>query len=324
MKILLMCGHKNIQNITQQGLRSWRNVSALKRSTGASGEMDYFDKKVIPLLKEKLEAIGVEVDVIDAIWNDKYNTKHDLFISFHFDGGGTENRCMISSPLRNKIPAYLNDEAHKIADEFCKVWKEIYPNLTGTVNRDNRITAGMLEYYGFDYTNVDTPSVIIEHFNHTSEQGEKLKQDAEKVANADFEVIKRFFKLDNVCMPEIKVKEDIPTEYEDALGLKSYNWYSKNWSWLDMFNQTTQWWNDSKKLEEVKDILEVRKKELQDQAEELSKLKQSLSEFETVLQNQNKLINELKLNKPEIIIKEVEKELTAKEALQALIKAIKK
>lgn len=196
--VCLQVGHWGIENIDtpeqNKHLRAWRSTSVLKRSTGASGERDYHWDQVMPLLRDKLIAAGVQVYLVNAIWNEvTYNRReYDLWVSLHYDGGGSENRCMISSPLINKKPKYLSESAHRKAVEFARIWKETYPQLTGTINRDNRITAGMLEYYAFDYVGYDTPAVIIEHFNHTSERGTFLKENPELVAEADFKAIIKF------------------------------------------------------------------------------------------------------------------------------------
>ncbi len=192
-KVCIAVGHWNIEGITSQGLRKWRRVDALKKSTGASGERNYHWDKVMPLLRDKLIKAGIQVHITDAIYsNDIYKQDYDLLIALHYDGGGTENRCMISSPLRGVNPPYLYKEAHDKADEFCRIWKEIYPAMTGAINRDNRITAGMTEHYLWDYVKEGTPAVLIEHFNHTSAKGQELKNNPGLVAEADFQAIVKF------------------------------------------------------------------------------------------------------------------------------------
>jgi len=192
-KVCIQVGHWNIENITRKGLRRWRSTAKLRRSTGASGERDWHWNEWMPRLRDKLIAAGVQVFITDAIWHDEiYNQDYDLWISGHYDGGGTENRCMISAPDPTVKPAFLNPEAQKKAEEFCRIWREIYPVKTGAINRDNRITLGMKQYYAFDYVPLNTPAVIIEHFNHTSQKGKELKKNPELVAQADFEAIMRF------------------------------------------------------------------------------------------------------------------------------------
>ena len=194
--VCLQVGHWQIENLTAKNLRSWRSTDILRKSTGASGERDYHWTQVMPRLRDKLMEKGVQVYIADAIWNDFYaDHNFDLWVSLHYDGGGSENRCIISAPTREAVPSFLNDKAQREAERFCAVWKSIYPNITGTINRDNRITEGMLWYYAFDYVPMDTPAVIIEHFNHTSPKGEELKKNPELVAEADFKAIMEFLGL---------------------------------------------------------------------------------------------------------------------------------
>ena len=77
-------------------------------------------------------------------------------------------------------------------ERFCQIWRTTYPDIVGVPNRDNFITAGMKDYYAFDYVGYDTPSVIIEHFNHTSSRGTYLKDHPELVAEGDFKAIAKF------------------------------------------------------------------------------------------------------------------------------------
>lgn len=236
-KIILQVGHLNIEKITSEGLRSWRDVNYLKRSTGASGERNYHSTLIAPKLKEKLVAKGFEVVIVDAIYSKETSSKADLWVSMHYDGGGDENRCMISSPLRNANPVYLNAKAHDSADKFCEVWKSIYPNVTGTINRDNRITAGMLEYYAFDYTDMNTPSVIIEHFNNTSAKGAELKQKFESVVNGDYLAILKYFGMDEGNNSQtFTLDTDIPSEVETKYKLKRYESYNNKWTFGDLID----------------------------------------------------------------------------------------
>jgi len=84
-------------------------------------------------------------------------------------------------------------------------------------------------------------------------------------------------------VPPINVKEDIPAYYEDKLGLKSYPWYDNHYTWLQMFTDTTDWWNASKKLKEIEDILDEKNKESIVLSEELN-----------ALRSRNKVLNEEK------------------------------
>jgi len=192
-RVVLQIGHWNIENITSQGLRSWRSPSILQRSTGASGERVYHWEQVMPLLRDKLIQAGVQIYIVDATYQQEiYQSEYDLWVSLHYDGGGTGERCMISAPNRDTQPAYLHPTAQSEAERFAQIWKSIYPEVVGVPNRDDIITIGMKDYYAYDYVGYDTPSVIIEHFNHTSSRGSYLKNHPELVAEGDFKAIVKF------------------------------------------------------------------------------------------------------------------------------------
>ena len=194
--VCIQIGHWQIEGITAKNLRGWRSPEILGHSTGASGERDYHWHKVLPLLKDLLIAKGIQVYIVGSIWDEVYSKQNfDLWISLHYDGGGSENRCMISAPTRTAVPAFLNDKAQREAERFCAIWKTVFPEITGTINRDERITEGMLWYYAFDYVPLDTPAVIVEHFNHTSEKGKELKEKSELVAEADYKAILEFLDI---------------------------------------------------------------------------------------------------------------------------------
>jgi len=232
-KVCIQVGHWGIEQIDTSEqhaqLRSWRDTSVLKRSTGASGERDYFWNEIMPRLRDKLIAAGVQVYIVDAIYRaETYNQNYDLWVSLHYDGGGTENRSMISSPLRGASPAYLNTQAHNEADRFCEIWRRTYPAKTGTINRDERITAAMREYYAFDYVPYDTPAAIIEHFNHTSAVGEQLKTNSDVVAQADFEAIIEFLGITN--QPQPVNLGDKQIDFDDPDGQRrQVKWYVAEW-----------------------------------------------------------------------------------------------
>lgn len=214
-KILLISGHKNIQSLTDEGLREWRDVEALKKSTGASGELVYQWEKIAPALKAKLSSY-FEVTVTDAIYHkDVYNKDYDLVLALHYDGGGEENRSMISAP--NKEMDFLEGKAQTRAEEIAKVFREKYASLTGTVNRDNRITLGMTDYYGWDYVSYNSPSVLLEEFNHTSAKGAELKTKPEIVVNAIYQcVLSAFNVVDTSVDPRISELEKAVSEMRDS------------------------------------------------------------------------------------------------------------
>jgi hypothetical protein len=151
---------------------------------------------VIPLLRDKLIDAGVVVHIATAIYEEEiYQRNYVLWIALLYDGGGPGERCMVSAPTRNTAPHYLSDLAQTESEKFCQIWKNIYPNVVGVPNMDNFITSGMLDYYAFDYVPLDTPAVIVEHFNHTSPRGTYLKEHPELVAEGDFRAICKFLEI---------------------------------------------------------------------------------------------------------------------------------
>lgn len=231
--VCIAVGHWNIEQINtpeqQSHLRSWRSTSVLKSSTGASGERDYFWQKVMPLMRDKLIAAGIEVHIADAIYRDEiYSKEYDLWVALHYDGGGTDERCMITAPRRDQVPAYLNAGAHDLADRFADIWRRSYPEKVGVTLRQDRVTAGMLDYYAFDYVGFDTPAVIIEQFNHTSPRGEQLKQDPELVAQANVDAILEF--LGVVTQPAPQNIGDTKIDFDDAEGQRrTVKFYVSEW-----------------------------------------------------------------------------------------------
>lgn len=293
-KVILQIGHLNIEKITSEGLRSWRDVNYLKKSTGASGERKYFSEVIVPELKKRLEQAGIEVLVSDAIYNDITKQKADLWVSFHYDGGGDENRCMISSPLRNANPLYLNSKAHDEADKFCEIWKGIYPNVTGAINRDNRITAGMLEYYAFDYTDMNTPAVIIEHFNHTSLKGQELKEKYQSVVHGDYLAILKYFGMDGEPAITYTLITDIPAEVEEKYKLKEAKTYNNKWTFGDLISD---WYNKDKLIQEydkkVDALVAKYAKELEKKDTEITTLKGQIATLNAKIKEQEETIKKI-------------------------------
>ena len=249
-KVCLQVGHWQIENLSAKGLRSWRSTEVLRKSTGAGGERDYHWTQIMPRLRDKLIAKGIQVYITSGIWDDIYSSENfDLWLSLHYDGGGSQNRCMISAPTRDAVPAFLHDKAQREAERFCAIWKVVYPEVTGAINRDERITEGMLWYYAFDYVPMDTPAVIIEHFNHTSEKGKELKSNPELVAEADYKAILQFLGI-----PE----EEPSTKYEvffKGKKIKEYDYdITKKLTELekDLKNKTTEWVKLGKDFEAYK------------------------------------------------------------------------
>lgn len=300
--VCIQVGHWQCENLSAKGLRSWRNVEVLRKSTGASGERDYHWNKVMPILRDMLIARGIQVYITGSVWDEIYSKQNfDLWLSMHYDGGGSENRCMISAPTREAVPAFLNDKAQREAERFCAIWKTVYPEITGTINRDERITEGMLWYYCFDYVPLDTPAVIIEHFNHTSVKGEELKQKPELVAEANYKAILEF----------LDISEEEPSQkyevYFQSKKIAEYDFdVTKKIAELEkkLTDKTQEWINLGKDFENYK----VAK------AKEISDLNISQINYKTqtekVILGKDKEILELKteIDGQKAIVKELKKQ----------------
>jgi len=215
--VLLIAGHKNITTLTSEGLRSWRSVPTLRKSTGATDERDWVWNSLIPALREKLIASGVQVFITDAIYHSEtYARDYDLCLALHFDAGGTDSRCIISKPRPNQNPTYIFPEASVKADEFINHWLGVYPEMTGITSRQDRITEGMTDYYAWDYVKEGTPSVIIEHGNNTCKADhEKMFSQVERIAEADCEAVRRFFGIKTQAEPEKPSEPTTPAQTQD-------------------------------------------------------------------------------------------------------------
>lgn len=192
--VLLICGHKNIENIGALGLRKWRSYTTLRKSTGATGERDWIWEQLMPKLKDKLIASGIQVFITDAIYHDEtYNRDYDLCLALHFDGGGDDSRCIISSPRSTIIPPFITKDASLLADQFVATWVQTYPQITGITSRQDRITPSMTDYYCWDYVKEGTPAVIVEHGNVTCPSDyHTMFEETDKVVDGDFQSILKF------------------------------------------------------------------------------------------------------------------------------------
>lgn len=239
--ILLVCGHWNVENITALGLRKWRAWSTLKSSTGASGERDWIWNKLMPLLKDKLIASGVQVFITDAIYHEEtYSRDYDLCIALHYDGGGTDSRCIISKPLADIVPPFISSTASLESDKFIAEWLSIYPNRTGILSRQDRITEGMTDYYAWDYVKEGTPSAIIEHGNNTCPADhDRMFNQTEVIAQADVDAICKYLGVNN--QPPVVQEEHYQVVYKG----QTLSTYEKNP--IDIIDEIT------KQLETVKE-----------------------------------------------------------------------
>lgn len=310
--VCIQVGHWQIENITAENLRSWRSPSILKQSTGASGERDYHWNEVMPRLRDKLINAGVVVYIAGATYQQEiYERDYDLWISLHYDGGGTGERCMIAAPNRATQPPYLHEQAFSDAERFAAVWKQTYPNIVGVPNQDDRITSGMVDYYAFDYVGYDTPAVIVEHFNHTSPRGEYLKQNPELVAEGDFQAIIKFLGLQDVIYDDkyrIVYKGESIAEYDYNPVDKLNECQAKNKAHQETISNQTleisqlttalqeqetdnaQLASDIRRISRERDEIQVAKKECE---RELESRDAKIKELQQTVDNRDQTINDL-------------------------------
>lgn len=197
--ILLIAGHRNITSITNEGLRNWRSATALKKSTGAAGEASWVWDTLRPLLTQKLIEAGYQVFVTDAVYHqDIYSRDYDLCLALHFDGGGTDSRCICAKPRADIQPPFITAESSSKSDKFVGDWVSVYPSIAGIASHQEKITEGMTDYYAWDYVGVNTPTAIIEHGNNTCPADhDKLFNQTDNIARADAEAVKKFFGLES-------------------------------------------------------------------------------------------------------------------------------
>ena len=170
--------------------------------------------------------------------------------------------------------------------------------MTGAINRDERITEGMLWYYAFDYVPMDTPAVIIEHFNHTSEKGKELKGNPELVAEADYKAILQFLGI-----PE----EEPSTKYEvffKGKKIKEYDYnITKKLTELErnLKNKTSDWVKLGKdfeayKLTKAKEISNLNISQIKyktDTEKVITKLNGEILNLKTDVEGQKEIIKQL-------------------------------
>lgn len=211
--VLIIVGHWNIPNLTSEGLRAWRDVNTLKAGTGATNEMVFHKDQWMPKLRDLLIKKGIQVFVTDSIYHkDVYSRDYDLAILGHYDGGNTENRCMASAPLATMNPPFISKDAQKKSEQFAGIWRTTYPKYTGMINRNERITDGMTQNYAYDFINDNTPSVLVEHLNIGSPEGNKLVGTPDKVVEGDARSICEFFGIPWEVNPPVDSCEAVKKE----------------------------------------------------------------------------------------------------------------
>ena len=144
-KICLQAGHKGVTS----------------GQTGTAGEQE-LNWRITLRLSEILISKGFQLYIVDANPPDsQINQDFDFFLAIHgdwdspLDGGG----C-ISAP----DPAYddNNTESKRIVDFIRKSYFSPYTEDTGIVERPNKVTVDMTQYYMWDRLTAKTPCGLIE------------------------------------------------------------------------------------------------------------------------------------------------------------------
>ena len=122
MKVCLMIGHWNIENITSEGLRSWRSADTLKRSTGASGERDYHFHKVYK--PDLLENSMAKKDIVTVRIYSSYSSvmaeanrgKSNMMYFYNIN---QPNRCQTGSSMVHIATYSITRDKIDALDELC-------------------------------------------------------------------------------------------------------------------------------------------------------------------------------------------------------------
>ena len=181
MKILIHCGHKNIKNNCDAGLRS---------GTGAPGEAE-FNWKVGIALEKLLQEDGHSTYLDDANTNCKKEvTKQDWDLAFaiHADANIYGTGGGFVDVLR---PDW--DPARVESARIAQAIRDRYFPETGIVNHPERSNKNTSEYYLWNYLTDSTPCVIIECGVLLDAHDSVILNDTQRVAKGIREGIRKAF-----------------------------------------------------------------------------------------------------------------------------------
>lgn len=158
--VLIVCGHVGIENLTSEGMCADRDVAALKRGTGSSGEREWTGH-VGPLLADRLRVRGVDVDVRDAIYHaDAYKRRWDLVLALHYQRDTPAARAFAAAP--DPAHGYVDDEAQRRAKLWLARFVNEYPIVTGIPVTQDRTSANMTDNYLWCFLEIGTAAVLLE------------------------------------------------------------------------------------------------------------------------------------------------------------------
>lgn len=164
VKVLIVQGHVNIQNITNDGACPGRDFTSLRGGTGSPGEAAWVGD-VAQRLGVELAALGVAVTVTDAIYNAAvYGQNYDLAIVLHYhrDGRGSPDAQRPRAHAAVPAVGYINEAARAIGQRWVDVFNAEYEPATGIPVTLGRTTDNMTDNYVWCYMGANTPAVLPE------------------------------------------------------------------------------------------------------------------------------------------------------------------
>ncbi len=160
-RVLLIPGHVNIESLTAEGLRSWRDWRTLQRGTGAAGERE-LNADVAARLQRALISRGVDTFVTDATYDAAvYAQRWDLCLALHAHrDAGEHGRVAIPDVVD---PPFISDAARARSAAFAQLFVQLWPQLAGVaVDPNDTGTLGMRQLYTWDYVPNDSAAAIVE------------------------------------------------------------------------------------------------------------------------------------------------------------------
>lgn len=199
LKICLQSGHRGV----------------LTGATGTAGEQE-LNWRVTLRLSEILISKGFQLYIVDANPPDsQISQDFNFFLAIHgdwnspLDGGG----C-ISAP----DPAYddSNVESKRIVDSIKNSYFVPYTNDTGIVDRPNKVTIDMTQYYMWNRLSSATACGLIELGEVLDPHDKVILANTDRVCNAIARGICKAFNIPFDQLPPPPPPVDWKKKYEDA------------------------------------------------------------------------------------------------------------
>lgn len=160
-RVLLIPGHVNIESLTADGLRSWRDWRTLQRGTGAAGERE-LNADVAARLQRALMNRGVDTFVTDATYDaGVYGQRWDLCLALHAHRDPGEHGRVAIPDVAD--PPFITAAARDRSATYAQLFVQLWPELAGiAVDPADQGTIGMRQLYTWDYVPEDAAAVIVE------------------------------------------------------------------------------------------------------------------------------------------------------------------